>query len=93
MIVKEDLPILCIQMGQESMQNRKPVLLMVAGPNGSGKSTLTQFVQRIGRYTNADDIVAATGNFATSCAGSVAVEDLTTGNPFPPCAEMVLKRS
>lgn len=48
-------------MEQESMQNRKPMLLMMAGPNGSGKSTLTQFVQRIGRYTNADDIVAATG--------------------------------
>ncbi len=43
------------------MQNRKPMLLVFAGPNGSGKSTVTGFFEKAGKYTNADDIVAATG--------------------------------
>ena len=43
------------------MQNRKPMVLVLAGPNGSGKSTITEFFEKVGRYTNADDIVAATG--------------------------------
>ena len=30
-------------MGKESMQNRKPMILVLAGPNGSGKSTITIF--------------------------------------------------
>ena len=30
-------------MGKESMQNRKPMILVLAGPNGSGKSTITTF--------------------------------------------------
>ena len=33
----------------------------MAGPNGSGKSTITQYFEKIGTYTNADDVVAATG--------------------------------
>lgn len=33
----------------------------MAGPNGSGKSTITQYFEKVGTYTNADDIVAATG--------------------------------
>ena len=33
----------------------------MAGPNGSGKSTITQYFEKIGTYTNADDIVEATG--------------------------------
>ncbi|MCD8018961.1 MAG: zeta toxin family protein [Clostridiales bacterium] len=37
------------------------MILVLAGPNGSGKSTITQFFEIIGTYTNADDIVAATG--------------------------------
>lgn len=48
-------------MGKESMQNRKPMILVLAGPNGSGKSTITTFFDKVGKYTNADDIVAATG--------------------------------
>ena len=48
-------------MGKESMQNRKPMILVLAGPNGSGKSTITTFFDKVGRYTNADDIVASTG--------------------------------
>lgn len=28
-------------MEKESMQNRKPMILVFAGPNGSGKSTIT----------------------------------------------------
>lgn len=48
-------------MGKESMQNRKPMLLVLAGPNGSGKSTITTFFEKVGKYTNADDIVATTG--------------------------------
>lgn len=43
------------------MSNRKPMTLVLAGPNGSGKSTITQYFEKVGTYTNADDIVAATG--------------------------------
>lgn len=43
------------------MSIRKPMLLVIAGPNGSGKSTFTQCFEKIGEYTNADDVVAATG--------------------------------
>ena len=45
----------------ENMQNRKPMVLVLAGPNGSGKSTITTFFEKVGKYTNADDIVASTG--------------------------------
>ena len=47
-------------MGKESMQNRKPMILVLAGPNGSGKSTITTFYDKVRKYTNADDIVATT---------------------------------
>lgn len=50
-----------MQMGIENMQNRKPMVLVLAGPNGSGKSTITTFFEKVGKYTNADDIVASTG--------------------------------
>lgn len=40
---------------------RKPMLLVIAGPNGSGKSTITQFFETVGTYTNADEVVKATG--------------------------------
>ena len=43
------------------MLNKKPMILILAGPNGSGKSTITQYFEKIGTYTNADDVVAATG--------------------------------
>lgn len=43
------------------MSERKPMVLVLAGPNGSGKSTITQFFDIVGTYTNADDMVAATG--------------------------------
>lgn len=43
------------------MSIRKPMILVLAGPNGSGKSTITQYFEKIGNYTNADDVVAATG--------------------------------
>ena len=43
------------------MQNRKPMVLVLAGPNGSGKSTIPTFFEKVGKYTNADDIVASTG--------------------------------
>ena len=29
------------------MQNRKPMVLVLAGPNGSGKSTITAFLKRL----------------------------------------------
>ena len=48
-------------MGKESMQNRKPMILVLAGPNGPGKSTITTFFDKVGKYTNADDVVATTG--------------------------------
>lgn len=50
-----------MQMEKENMQNKKPMILVLAGPNGSGKSTITTFFNKVGRYTNADDVVAATG--------------------------------
>ena len=37
------------------------MILVLAGPNGSGKSTITTFFEKVGKYTNADDIVASTG--------------------------------
>ena len=43
------------------MLNKKPMILLFAGPNGSGKSTITQYFDKVGTYTNADEIVAATG--------------------------------
>lgn len=43
------------------MQNRKPMILVLAGPNGSGKSTITTFFDKVGTYTNADDFVMTTG--------------------------------
>ncbi|MBQ7478136.1 MAG: hypothetical protein IJT01_04450 [Selenomonadaceae bacterium] len=33
----------------------------MALPNGSGKSTFTQYFEKIGEYTTADDVVAVTG--------------------------------
>lgn len=41
------------------MLNRQPMLLVFAGPNGSGKSTITQYFEKAGLYTNADEMVAA----------------------------------
>lgn len=41
--------------------DKKPMVLVIAGPNGSGKSTITQYFETVGKYTNADDIVASTG--------------------------------
>ena len=43
------------------MSDNKPMILVFAGPNGSGKSTITQYFDKVGTYTNADDVVAATG--------------------------------
>lgn len=43
------------------MSDRKPMILVFAGPNGSGKSTIAQFFDTVGTYTNADDMVSATG--------------------------------
>ena len=37
------------------------MVLFFAGPNGSGKSTITQYFEIVGSYTNADEVVAATG--------------------------------
>lgn len=50
-----------MQMGRENMSIRKPMILVLAGPNGSGKSTITQYFEKVGEYTNADDVVASTG--------------------------------
>jgi len=38
-----------MRMGKESMQNRKPMILVLAGPNGSGKSTITTFFDKVGK--------------------------------------------
>lgn len=42
------------------MQNRKPMVLVFAGPNGSGKSTINEYVEKVGEYTNADEVVRST---------------------------------
>ena len=44
------------------------MILVFAGPNGSGKSTITRYFDLIGKYTNADDMVAATGMSNTEAA-------------------------
>lgn len=43
------------------MCSKKPMILVIAGPNGSGKSTITEYFEKVGTYTNADDVVAVTG--------------------------------
>lgn len=43
------------------MSDKKPMVLFFAGPNGSGKSTIMNFFEKVGTYTNADDIVSSTG--------------------------------
>lgn len=48
-------------MGVGIMSTKKPMILVLAGPNGSGKSTITKLFDVVGEYTNADDIVSATG--------------------------------
>ena len=50
-----------MRMERKNMLNRKPMVLVLAGPNGSGKSTITQYFEKVGVYTNADEIVMATG--------------------------------
>lgn len=45
----------------ENMLDRKPMVLVFAGPNGSGKSTIKEWFEIVGEYTNADDVVKATG--------------------------------
>lgn len=50
------------------MSTKKPMILVIAGPNGSGKSTFTQYFDLVGEYTNADDVVAATGMDNTEAA-------------------------
>lgn len=41
------------------MSTKKPMALVLAGPNASGKSTITQYFEKVGEYTNADDVVAS----------------------------------
>lgn len=43
------------------MSIKKPMILVFAGPNGSGKSTITQYFDKVGEYTNADEVVYSTG--------------------------------
>ena len=38
-----------MRMEKESMQNRNPMILVLAGPNGSGKSTITTFFDKVGK--------------------------------------------
>lgn len=43
------------------MSDKKPMVLVIAGPNGSGKSTISEYFDKVGTYTNADEYVASTG--------------------------------
>ena len=43
------------------MSAKKPMLLVLAGPNGSGKSTITPYFDKVGEYTNADDVANSIG--------------------------------
>ena len=62
MIQSQNEHMLNMQMEIKSMFNKKqPMVLVLAGPNGSGKSTITRYFEKVGEYTNADDVVAATG--------------------------------
>ncbi len=56
------------------MLDRKPMVLVLAGPNGSGKSTITQYFEKVGQYTNADDVVSTTG--MTNEAAAKLVDDM-----------------
>lgn len=62
--------------GVKSMSIRKPIVLVLADPNGSGKSTIMQYFDKVGEYTNADDVVVATGmnNFEESERRSIPVK-------------------
>ena len=42
---------LSMQMGKESIQNRKPMILVLAGSNGSGKSTIQTPCHDAGQYS------------------------------------------
>lgn len=53
------------------MLTKKPMVLVMAGPNGSGKSTISQYFEKIGEYTNADDVAASTGMSNIDAARSV----------------------
>ena len=50
---------------------RKPMILFFAGPNGSGKSTITDYFEIVGEYTNADEVVKATGTSNIDAAKTV----------------------
>ena len=55
------------------MQNRKPMILVLAGPNGSGKSTITTFFDKVGKYTNADYIAGMTDDYCLSVFNKIYV--------------------
>ncbi len=57
-----------MRMERRHMLTRRPMVLVLAGPNGSGKSTITQYFEKVGEYTNADDVVASTGMDNTKAA-------------------------
>ena len=42
---------LSMHMGKESIQNRKPMILVLAGSNGSGKSTIQTPCHDAGQYS------------------------------------------
>ena len=60
MMKKRNKLTLNMQMGKESMQSRKPMILVLAGPNGSGKRTITANLDKVGKNTKSDQDVATT---------------------------------
>ena len=69
---------------------RKPMILVFAGPNGSGKSTITQFFDKVGEYTNADDVVASTGMDNFEAAKMVDVYSSINSTSSSITSDMVL---
>jgi predicted ABC-type ATPase len=53
------------------------MILVFAGPNGSGKSTITQYFDKVGEYTNADEVVYSTGMNNVEAAQFVDKKDFT----------------
>lgn len=69
-------------MGEESMDSRKPEIVVYAGPNGSGKSTFVNWGVPLKPFINADEIKKNIGctDIETAIMASEKREDLVRKN-------------